>query len=183
MVETGRATGLDISAKYEKNNWYVWTAYSIGYVNRKDETQEYPTNFDRRHNLNVVATYTFGKNRSWEIGSRFNYGSGFPFTLTQAFYTKLDFKDGLNTDILKGNPSNIGIIYSAKRNSGRLPVYARFDASIKKSIEFAKNTRMEIIGSITNAADRNNIFYFDRVKYERVDQLPILPSVAMTLHF
>ncbi|MEY4935805.1 MAG: hypothetical protein RIS64_2164, partial [Bacteroidota bacterium] len=183
VVETGRATGLDISAKYEKNNLYVWTAYSIGYVNRKDETQEYPTNFDRRHNLNVVATYTFGKNKSWELGTRFNYGSGFPFTLTQAFYTKFDYKDGLNTDILKGNPSNIGIIYSDKRNSGRLPVYARFDASIKKSIEFSKTTRMEIIGSVTNAADRNNIFYFDRVKYERVDQLPILPSLAMTLHF
>ncbi|MEO0041503.1 MAG: hypothetical protein RL329_951 [Bacteroidota bacterium] len=183
MVETGRATGLDISLKYDKNNLYVWTAYSIGYVNRNDQIQEYPTNFDRRHNLNVVTSYSFGKKKSWEIGGRFNYGTGFPFTLTQAFYTKFDFKDGLNTDVLKGNPSNIGIIYSAKRNSGRLPVYARLDASIKKSIEFTKHTRMEIIASVTNAADRNNIFYFDRVKYDRVDQLPILPSLAMTLHF
>jgi hypothetical protein len=183
VVETGRATGLDISLKYDKNNLYVWTAYSIGYVNRNDQIQEYPTNFDRRHNLNVVTSYSFGKKKSWEMGGRLNYGTGFPFTLTQAFYTKFDFKDGLNTDVLKGNPSNIGIIYSAKRNSGRLPVYARLDASIKKSIEFTKHTRMEIIASVTNAADRNNIFYFDRVKYERVDQLPILPSLAMTLHF
>jgi CarboxypepD_reg-like domain/TonB-dependent Receptor Plug Domain len=183
VVETGRATGLDITAKYEKNNLYIWTAYSIGYVHRKDEIQTYPTNFDRRHHLNVVATYTFGKQKTWEIGSRFNYGSGFPFTLTQGFYTKFDFNDGLNTDILKGNPSNIGVIYSDKRNAGRLPAYARFDVSVKKTIAIIKNTRMEIIGSVTNAVNRNNIFYFDRVKYERVDQLPILPSLAMTLHF
>jgi CarboxypepD_reg-like domain/TonB-dependent Receptor Plug Domain len=183
VVETGRATGLDITAKYEKQQIYVWAAYSIGYVNRKDETQAYPTTFDRRHNLNIGTTYTFGKQKSWELGGRFNYGSGFPFTLTQGFYTKFDYNDGLNTDILKGNPNHIGVIYSDKRNTGRLPAYARFDVSIKKSIAFSKNTRMEIIGSVTNAANRNNIFYFDRIQYQRVDQLPILPSLAMTLHF
>ena len=31
--------------------------------------------------------------------------------------------------------------------------------------------------------ERDNIFYFDRVRYSRVNQLPILPSLSATFHF
>ncbi len=41
----------------------------------------------------------------------------------------------------------------------------------------------EITASATNVYDRANIFYFDRVYYERVNQLPIIPSLSMTVQF
>jgi hypothetical protein len=31
--------------------------------------------------------------------------------------------------------------------------------------------------------DRPNIFYFDRVRYTRVNQLPLLPSLSATFQF
>jgi hypothetical protein len=31
--------------------------------------------------------------------------------------------------------------------------------------------------------NRENIFYFDRVRYERVDQLPFLPSAGLSYRF
>jgi hypothetical protein len=37
--------------------------------------------------------------------------------------------------------------------------------------------------SVTNAYDRPNIFYFDRLNYERVNQLPILPTLSGKLYF
>ncbi len=182
ISETGKAYGVDMTAKYERGGLYVWATFSHAYVNRYDGTQTYPTNFDRRNNINLLTSYAFGDKKSWEFAARWNYGSGFPFTLTQGFYSNFNYKDGVSTDVLTGNP-DLGVIYSSKRNSGRLPDYHRMDISLKKMISFTKYVKMEVVASATNVYDRKNIFYFDRVRFQRVDQLPILPSLAATLHF
>jgi len=36
---------------------------------------------------------------------------------------------------------------------------------------------------VTNALNRENIFYFDRVRFERVNQLPLLPSAGISFRF
>lgn len=182
VVETGTAKGLDVSLKWEAKRFYVWGAYSLGFVTRFDGKQEYPPVFDRRHNLNLVTTYQAGPKREWEFGARWNFGSGFPFTQTQGFYTNFNFNDGISTDVLGGN-GDLGIVYSDVRNGGRLPYYHRLDVSVKRTVEFTKYLKMEITASATNVYDRANIFYFDRVYYERVNQLPIIPSLSMTVQF
>jgi hypothetical protein len=90
---------------------------------------------------------------------------------------------GVNTDYETINPKDVGIIYSDKRNGGRLPYYHRLDLSLQKKISFSKHAGLEINLSVTNAYNRENIFYFDRLNYERVDQLPILPSASAKLYF
>jgi len=77
----------------------------------------------------------------------------------------------------------IGVLYSDVRNGGRLPDFARFDIAAKKTIEFSKNLKLEAHASATNILDRQNIFYFDRINYTRINQLPFLPSVGLTLFF
>jgi len=181
-TETGLARGIDFLLKYDRNHLFIWVAYSLGYVDRYDGDQTYSTNFDRRHNLNYLMSYAFGHKKSWEASVRWNLGSGFPFTLTQGFHQLFDFQDGISSDYLTGN-GDLGVIYSEDRNTGRLPYYHRLDASIKKKIEFSKYTNLEIVASVTNVYDRENIFYFDRIRYERVNQLPILPSLGVTINF
>lgn len=181
-VETGEAYGIDFLLKYQTANWLLWGGYSLGYVKRDDGEQVYPTVFDRRHNMNLLATYAFGHNNSWELSARWNFGTGFPFTQTQGFFGEQLFRDGLNTDYRTDNP-DLGIIYSDVRNGGRLPTYHRLDLSFTKTWEFTKYTSLKANFSVTNAYDRQNIFYFDRVRYERVDQLPILPSAGLTFTF
>lgn len=184
FVETGDAYGIDLSFKLEGKRAYLWGAYSLGYVTRNDGEQVYPPVFDRRHNVNLVGTYQFGKNKAWELGARWNLGSGFPFTLTQGFYTNYDFSNGVGTDVLTGNPGGTpGIIYASKRNGGRLPYYHRLDMSVKRVIKFSKYSNMEITASATNVYDRPNIFYYDRVRADRVNQLPFIPALSMTLQF
>jgi hypothetical protein len=182
VTETGDAYGVDVSMKIEWRRAYLWGAYSLGFVNRDDGEQQYPPVFDRRHNMNLVATYQLGKKKEWELGARWNYGSGFPFTLTQGFYTNFNFNDGIGTDVLGGN-GDLGIIYDDKRNGGRLPYYHRLDLSAKRTFRFSKYTNLEVTASCTNVYDRANIFYFDRVRYDRVNQLPIMPSLSMTFQF
>ena len=50
VAENGDARGLDISLRYEKDDFYVWSTYSLGKVTRFDGEQVFPTIFDRRHN-------------------------------------------------------------------------------------------------------------------------------------
>ena len=108
-------------------------------------------------------------------------GSGFPFTPTQGFYGNYDFNtNGIGSDYVSAN-SDLGIYYG-DINSQRLPYYHRLDLNIKKKIEFAETTLEASIG-VTNAYNRENVFYFDRVKFKRVNQLPMLPSFGVNWRF
>lgn len=181
-TETGNSYGIDFTLKYDIKKIYLWATYSFGYVRRDDGFQVYATNFDRRHNINLLGTYNFGKKQSWEFSARWNMGSGFPFTLTQGFFDRNNLTNGINTSIPTSNGS-LGIIYADQRNTGRLPYYHRLDLSLKKRFEFSKYSKLEIVASVTNAYNRKNIFYFDRVSYKRVDQLPVLPSLGFIFSF
>jgi hypothetical protein len=181
IIEDGNAKGIDFSLKYEYKRLYLWAVYSYGIVTRRDEFREYHPHFDRRHNVNLVASYTFGKKLDWQVDVRWNFGSGFPFTQTQGCYSYLDFTGGLNVDYTSEN-GELGVLYGPL-NESRLPTYHRLDFSIKKSFAIAKNSILDVTASLINVYDRSNIFYQDRITYERVDQLPILPSLGASITF
>lgn len=182
IIESGKAYGWDCRVKYEGKNLYVWFVYSLTYVKRFDGISEYYPVFDRRHNVNLVSTYRFGKNGNYEASMRWNYGSGFPFTQTQSFYEQIPIgSNGIGGNINTTN-GNLGILYGTF-NGGRLPDYHRLDASVKRTFTFSKNVMADLTFSISNVYNRQNIFYFDRVNYSRVNQLPILPSLTYTMSF
>lgn len=182
-VETGKAYGIDMSAKLEEVKYNLFLAYSYGFVNRFDGDQTYPTVFDRRHNLNAMVSYNFDRKGDFQMSIRWNLGSGFPFTKTQGFYNQLQFTEGASTQYETENPDQVGILYSTTRNGGRLPYYHRLDISLSKTFHFSKFSSLEVNASVTNAYDRANIFYFDRVRYNRVNQLPIMPALSAKFSF
>ena len=183
VVETGKAYGMDFSTKYESEKLYIWITYSLGFVDRNDGEQVYAPVYDRRHNINFMSNYSFGKNKSWQFGLRWNLGSGFPFTKTQGFYNQMFFENGVDTDYTTVNPDEVGVVYSETRNGGRLPYYHRLDISMIKTIRFSRSSALEINASIINVYNRANIFYLDRINKERVDQLPILPAIGVKFDF
>lgn len=180
IIETGDAYGIDFSLKYTSTHLNIWSTYSISKINRWDGVTEYNPVFDRRHNVNLVAAYTFGKNLNWEFNARWNLGSGFPFTQTQGFYEGLNFSS-IDQDPTTAN-GTLEIAY-ADYNKGRLPYYHRLDLTLKRTFVLGKNTELELSGSVTNAYNRENIFYLDRVTGNKVYQLPILPSFGMSFTF
>jgi hypothetical protein len=181
LIESGYAYGVDFLIKYDQKRFYVWFVYSIGWVKRDDGVQVYSPHYDRRHNINLVTTYKFGKKESWSASARWNLGSGFPFTQTGGFYEEADLFNSINYPYWQGNGS-LGIIYG-DLNTGRLPYYHRLDLTLNKVINFGKYSKLEFNFSITNVYNRQNIFYFDRVDYNRVDQLPIMPSLGLSFTF
>lgn len=181
IIETGRAQGLDVVLKYDYKRVYVWVVYSLTYVTRWDGVQTYHPFFDRRHNANIVASYTFGKNRNWEIDARWNIGSGFPYKPTGGWYEKLDFGNGLTTDYTSANGD---LTFFFATGEKRLPWYHRLDVNIKRSFQFFENTKLEVAAGATNVYDRKNVFYVPRSNPQgRVNQLPILPTVSVSMKF
>ncbi|MEZ4807519.1 MAG: TonB-dependent receptor [Flavobacteriales bacterium] len=181
IVETGKAYGADLQLKYEKGRTFIWAVYSYTYVDRFDGIQTYNPVWDRRHNMNVVVSHSFGKFEAWKVNIRWNFGSGFPFTQTQGYYGSVPFNGDINTDYTTSN-ADLATIFGPI-NDGRLPAYHRLDLGLTKQWRLDENKMVELDLSITNAYDRENIFYFDRVRFERVNQLPFLPSAGVSYKF
>lgn len=181
IIEDGNANGVDFSIKYDRKKIYLWAVYSLAYVNRSNEVEDYVPHYDRRHNVNLVASYRFGSELSWEVNARLNFGSGFPFTQTQGAYERLPFNNGVYTNILTEN-GVMGLVYG-KFNDSRLSTYHRMDLSIMKRFRIGENSQLETNFSVTNVYDRDNIFYINRITGEKIYQLPIMPSFGMTFSF
>lgn len=197
ITETGEAYGADLMLKYQGKKLYLYGTYGLSRVLRDDGRRVYPPVFDRRHTVNLVGALRlkpFGmvgpakqapkfKSHAWEFSARWTMGSGFPFTQTQGFFEKLTLdENGALTDIPTQN-GTLGIILADELNGGRLPYYHRLDLSAKRRWLINNKFMIEANFNLINTYDRENIFYFDRVRFEPVYQLPILPSLGVTVKY
>jgi len=182
IIESGESYGVDLLLKYSKERLFLWGVYSYGYSTRWDGFMEYFPVFDRRHNINMVGSYIFGKKKDLELNIRWNLGSGLPFTPTAGFYQGENFSGGVTTDITTTNPSDVSTLLGTF-NSQRLPAYHRLDVTVKKQFTFKNEDVLEVIASVTNVYDRNNIFYINRVTNKTIYQFPILPSMGISYKF
>lgn len=193
ITETGNAVGADFIIDYRTRNLSLYATYGLARVQRDDGRQVYNPVFDRRHTINLVGSYTLGELVSkstgrklanqWEFSARWTMGTGFPFTQTQGFFEKLSFDtDGSQTDVATQN-GDLGILLTDDLNGGRLPAYHRFDLSLKYRFLIGKDMVLELNANAINLYNRANIFYFDRVRYARVDQLPFMPTLGLKFDF
>jgi len=182
IIESGQSYGVDVLTKYSSERFFFWVSYSLSKSTRWDGFKEYFPVFDRRHNLNVVSTYTLGKKKNTEVNLRWNLGSGLPFTPTAGFYQNENFSNGITTDYTTSNSYTVSSILG-EFNSQRLPYYHRLDITVKQKLVFKNKTEMELIASVTNVYNRQNIFYVNRITSEKIYQFPILPSVGMSYKF
>jgi hypothetical protein len=198
IYERGKAKGLDLILRYESREIYAYATYGISKVTRDDGTRVYYPVFDRRHNANLVLAYFTGDlykedavldgkpkftEKKWDISLRWSMGSGFPFTQTQGFFEKIDFlQNGAQTNYVNQNGS-LGILYADSVNAGRLPYYHRLDVAVKRRWQIANKCMLEANLTMINLYNRKNVFYFDRVRFAVIHQLPIIPSLGLTLKF
>lgn len=180
IIEKGVATGFDFSACYDVERLYLWFTYSLGWVHRTDEVETYAPHYDRRHTVNMLATYYLGKEKEWELSGRFSFGSGYPFTQTAGVYEDIAL-GGIADDYWRDN-GNLGVVYG-KRYAGRLPTYHRLDVGAKRRFSFGKRCILELSLGATNVYSRENIFYFNRLTHERVNQLPFIWNFGANFKF
>lgn len=182
LVEEGEAIGLDLSLAYKPSSFDIGITYSLASVFETSNKLRFPTVFDRRHSLNFLFSYLSGKSKQWKWGAHWYVGSGFPFTQTQGFFENNQLTDLLQTDILGGNYP-LGTLLSDEINGGRLSYYHRLDASVQYTHKINRFAYIESTFAVTNVYNRQNVFYLDRITNQRVNQLPFIPSLNMTIGF
>lgn len=179
LLETGKAYGGDFSFKFEYKGLYINGVYSLNFVNRNDGIVIYRTHFDRRHNVNLMLSYSWGKRKNWTADIRWNYGTGFPFTKTKGYYPNLII-DEITGNVISSN-ENLGIALDSL-NGGQLPDYHRLDVSLKRRFYVSERCKIDLSAGLTNLYNYKNIFYVNRYN-ERIYQLPLLWNVGFSVSF
>jgi hypothetical protein len=188
---TGNAYGFEISLekKYvnQHTKLYGWVNYSMSFANRQSYGLELPFRFDQRHIVNVVLNYRVN---SWlEIGARWAYASGFPFTYPVGITPRV------YNDSLMVNPFTQSVIFNldfggeANKYSSQKPDYHRLDVRFTAYTKFW-NTDWSFYLDVMNVYNRENIlgYNFDLtndlvITRKAVAMIPILPTIGFSARF
>ncbi len=174
----GRGYGIEWCARKNTGRLTGWLAYTLAWSQtRIDGISQggwYDANNDRRHDINVVASYRL--NREWTFNATWMFQSGQAFTAPSAKYQIVDNY----------------IYYYAERNGYRAPDYHRLDvgATWTKRLKGGRLTREWTFG-IYNLYNRYNpyLIRFEDSKYgkgtraKQFSLFGIVPSVAFNLKF
>ena len=88
-----------------------------------DQGRSFPPKYDRRHDLSLTATYRL---TNWSWTANFVYATGKAYTPAAARYTL--------RDPASGRPVNRFL--AARRNTGRMLPYQRFDLGMRSHAKF-----------------------------------------------
>lgn len=185
MTETnGASWGLDLRGEFERGWLYGYLGYGLSWTqystpqNRLNTgpdagAETYAPPHDRRHEINAVLSADLGfatTNLRWQ------FGSGRPYTKPFGFDMYLRMR------ALRESPESIGrtrLLYTEPYNA-RLPIYHRLDASLERAFSTDVVDVTAKAGAI-NVYNRQNLFYLDLFTQQRVDQLPLVPYLAVEI--
>lgn len=180
------AYGVDISANYQRGPLRIDLSYGYSRTTYEagrnalgawtgGEVVEYSPPHDLRHKLGIRAQADFGALTS---NLRWTFASGRPFTQVFGYDTLQELR-ALRDDPLR----DVGVsraLYD-RPYGGRLPSTHRLDISVRRQFEVRSGLILQAEAGAINAYDRSNVFYVDIFTLDRVDQLPLLPYLSLTV--
>jgi hypothetical protein len=151
--------------------------YTLGWTRRRfgdlNGGKEFPPKYDRRHDLNVVATWQRTK---WEFGAAFIYATGQAFTPATARYYIRNPATGVMEDS--------GQVLPGEKNSARMLPYHRLDLSAKRSFRLF-GRKAHWTAQVFNLYNRRNEWFVqyntdeEALEVEIVKMLPVIPSLGL----
>ncbi|MCX6132315.1 MAG: TonB-dependent receptor [Ignavibacteriales bacterium] len=171
---SGFARGIEFSLQKKFTDGFVGTAsYTYSESRRRDAqgSAEYYFEFDRPHILNLIAGLELGDN--WQLGAKFQYASGNPFTPVVAVVQK----------------NNTYYAVDGGYNSARFPAYHKLDVRIDKKVVFGSWTLTAYL-DLWNVYNRQNVLDYSYKVDARgiITETPrydfgILPIVGLSVQF
>jgi hypothetical protein len=179
-----------------------WLSYSLAYANRYENDITLPFRFDQRHTMNVVFNYQVS---SWlEVGLRWQYGSGYPFTEPIGVKPRVVLEDidedGIpETPVIAtrtgtgGDNGEEEIIYNVYRGNkirnARIPPYHRLDIRVNAFADYWGLDWVFYL-DIINVYNHSNIINYDyyvnedlTLGREATTMFPILPTLGFSVKF
>ena len=143
---------------------------------------EYPPVFDRRIELDLVVLRGLSGNS--EVGLRWNFGSGRPYTSPVALYYIYDHQI---SDRLF-DPTYAQGVFFGQKNGARYPAYHRLDIILRKTWQKRWGTVTPYL-NVINVYNRKNVHFY-QYNYMGIpptrtgfSMLPILPTVGVEVSF
>ena len=185
----GTARGVDLYVRHAGPRLFLSAGYALASV-RYEGAVPWPGHasaggtldasfhppHDRRHQVNLAAAYSLGTVR---FKALWQFGSGHPFSQIHGFHPRIEV--GTSSDALGVDTGETAVVFAAPFG-GRTPSYHRLDVSAERAFP-AGPTTITAQAGVVNAYDRNNLFDFDLLTGERVDQLPMIPYVGIGVTF
>ena len=186
LSATGLTYGADLLARWQPNARGLggWLSYSYGIARHERDGVIWAPGNDRRHDLNLVATWQL---RHYRVGARFGYATGTPYTPIVGQVARRVY-DPSNDTWGTGNPQVYLEPLGGARNSARFPANQRLDLDISREMAFRGATLAPYL-SVVNAYNAHNVFVYiydysnDHPTRQAYSQLPVLPSVGVRVAF
>jgi hypothetical protein len=165
----GRSYGAEFLLRYKpEGRFFGWVAYTLSRSERKDAPGEdwQLFDYDQTHILTALGSMKIG--RGWQIGARFRYITGRPYTP----YTGgvVDYDAGVYSPL------------EGAQNSARLPARHQLDLRIDKGWQFA-SWKLSAYLDVQNVYNRENSedigYNYDFSQNKPVPGLPILPILGL----
>ncbi len=168
----GTSRGLDVTFMRRGTSGLTgWVAYTYAHTEHHDTTtgEDFDTDYDQRHTLNVVATQRLSFRLS--VSAKLRLGSNMPVI-----------------GYFAGSPPD-SLTLGAARNQVRLPFYARLDVRANRTFTFDRG-RLTLFVEVMNLLGRENLGQTDgfvRANLQAVGYverlIPFVPSVGFLIEF
>ncbi len=175
IMGTGKAYGVDFSAQYDIEGFYLTASYSFARVTNTSGGFTFSPRYDRRHQANLTL--------GWQPFSRFwlrthwEYGSGLPYTPLSGFYPQLHLDPNNLSGYTDAGSSNQ--IVFGRKNSARMPAYDRLDLSASyEAMLFGIDWTTELM--VINIYNRKNVFYINNVNGDVEYSLPFMVNLSLS---
>ena len=177
IVRGGRgwSYGLEFMASRDISPVFLSLSYALSWSYRQfDELnngEKFPSRFDRRHNLSIVARYK--PDNKYVINAQFHCSTGTPFTLPESYVNNNRFSYGY-------------FLYSGINNM-RLPLYHRLDLGIDRKGKTKKgNVKTTSLNFYNVYARQNPVYIYYSPGTGKVYQkclFSIIPSITYSIEF
>ncbi|WP_245558494.1 TonB-dependent receptor [Fulvivirga imtechensis] len=180
--------GLELMLQKKEGRLTGFASYTWSKTQRKvpgvNLDKPFLANYDRRHVLNLAATYDM--NEKWSFGANFTYSTGRPITVPAGRY---EYNDVYQVDLI------------SERNGYLLPDFHRMDLSATLTPRKNKERKWKTnwVFSLYNVYSRKNAFtIYTRLKQDEdgnvigdgkekearlISLFPLLPSVTYNIQF
>ena len=168
-IGSGRAYGTELLLRYKpEGRFFGWVAYTLSRSERRAAPGEalYVYDYDQTHILTALGSYKLG--RGWQVGGRFRYVTGSPYTPDVGGV--MDYDAGAYAPIS-----------STKQNSARVPDFHQLDLRVDKTWKFSE-WQLSAYLDVQNVYSRQNPegmgYNYNYSKSSVVSGLPFLPIIG-----
>jgi outer membrane receptor protein involved in Fe transport len=171
---TGKTYGAELLVTWRGPDHFAWLAYTLSRSVRRDapDLSERLFDFDQTHNLILVGSRRFGKQKHWQVGARFQLTTGKPWTpVTGSVF---------NSDLNYYRPT-YGTL-----NSERTEVQHQLDIRVDRTWNFRRwrlKGFLDVQNVYLHPAAYAYQYSYDYSQRDALKTIPILPSLGVRGEF